>query len=127
MRLFLISTVLLAFAGCAAAQAAGSLFIFIYRQGPAWKVGAPMREQPGMAAHGAYMKRLFDEGRIFAAGPTTDAPGGLVIVRASALDEAKALMAADPSVTSGMFTGEIHGWTPVFRSDKPLPSASTGN
>jgi uncharacterized protein YciI len=106
----------------AAPQSVGSLFIFIYRQGPSWKTGTPMREQPAMGAHAAYMKRLFDEGHIFAAGPTTDVPGGLVIVSAQNLDEAKAWMAADPSVTSGMFTGEIHGWTPAFRSDKPLPS-----
>ena len=122
MRLLMITTAILLFATCAAAQDAGSLFIFIYRQGPAWKVGAPIREQPAMGAHGAYMKRLFDEGRVFAAGPTTDAPGGLVILRGDDLDEAKTLMAADPGVTSGMFTGEIHGWIPVFRSDKPLPS-----
>ncbi len=37
------------------------------------------------------------------------------------LDEAAAMMARDPAVTSGMFTGELHAWTPAFRSDQPLP------
>jgi uncharacterized protein YciI len=64
----------------------------------------------------------FDKGISFAAGPTTDAPGGIVIVRAPSLDEAKALMAADPGVSSGIFSAAIHAWTPVYRPDKPLPA-----
>jgi hypothetical protein len=99
------------------------LYVLIYRQGPAWKVGTPMTGQPGIRVHGAYMKKLFDAGTTFAAGPTTDAPGGLIIVRAASLHDAKALAAADPGITSGLFVPEIHGWSPVFRSDAPLPKA----
>ena len=121
MRPILVALAVLAVALPALAQAPGGLFIFIYRQGPAWKVGAPMREQPAMGPHGAYMKRLFEAGQSFAAGPTTDAPGGIVIVRAASLDEAAAMMARDPALTSGMFIGELHAWTPAFRSDQPLP------
>ena len=122
MRQILILLAVLALAAPAAGQAPTSLFVVIYRQGPAWKPGAPMREQPAMGAHGAYMRRLFTEGTSFAAGPTTDAPGGIVIVRASSLEAATALMASDPAVTSGMFLGEIHAWAPAFRSDQPLPA-----
>lgn len=99
-----------------------SLFVFIYRQGPSWKADTPMREQPSMGAHGAYMKRLFDEGRSFAAGPLTDTLGGIVIIRAASLDEAKSLLAQDPGVASGMFVAEAHAWSPAFRSDQPLPA-----
>ena len=55
---------------------------------------------------------------------TTDAPGGMVILRAGDLGEAKALLAADPSITSGMFVADVHAWTPVFRSEAPLPKAA---
>jgi uncharacterized protein YciI len=102
------------------AAAPAPLYVIIYRQGPAWDTKLPMRQQPAMGRHGAYMKRLFDEGHTFAAGPT-DAPGGIVILRAANREEAAALMAQDPSITSGMFVGEILPWTPAFRSDKPLP------
>ena len=121
MRRFVIFAAVLLLSSVAVAQDTDSLFIIVYHQGPAWKAGLPAREQPAMKAHEAYMKRLFAEGHILAAGPISDTPGGLVIVHAQNLDEAKAFMAEDPSVTSGMFTGEVHGWTPVFRSDKPLP------
>ncbi|HEX3888368.1 MAG TPA: YciI family protein [Phenylobacterium sp.] len=97
------------------------LFVFVYRQGPAWDPKLPMGKQAAMARHGAYMKRLFDEGRSFAAGPISDAPGGIVILRAASREEAAGLMARDPSITSGMFVGEVLPWSPVFRSDKPLP------
>jgi uncharacterized protein YciI len=123
MRTMMLSLLALLFAASAAAQDGASLFVLVYRQGPAWKAGEPMRAQTAIGAHGAYMKRLFGEGRSFAAGPTTDAPGGVVILRASSLEEARALMAADPGVSSGMFMGEVHAWTPVFRSDQPLPQA----
>jgi uncharacterized protein YciI len=67
------------------------------------------------------MKQLFDEGRTFAAGPMTDQAGGLLILRAASQDEAAAILAKDPAITSGLFLGEVHGWAPAFRSDQPLP------
>lgn len=121
MRLIIVTLIALLWAGAAVADGASSLYVLVYRQGPAWQVDKPMGAQPSMRAHGAYMKKLFDGGVSFAAGPTTDAPGGVIIVRAKSLDEAKGLMAADPGVSSGMFLGEVHAWTPVFRSDQPLP------
>jgi uncharacterized protein YciI len=122
MRLIALLLALTLTAGAAMADTAATLYVLIYRQGPAWQADKPMGRQPSIRAHGAYMKALFDKGISFAAGPTTDAPGGIVIVRASSLDEAKALTAADPGVSSGMFSAEVHAWTPVFRSDKPLPT-----
>ena len=99
-----------------------SLFVILYRQGPAWKEGVPMRQQEAIVPHFKYMKKLFDEGTILEAGPTLDKPGGIVILQATNLEAATALMAADPSVTSGMFIGEIHSWSPTFYSLTPLPA-----
>ena len=95
------------------------LFIFIYRPGPVWKPGRPMREQ-GLMPHGAYIKDLLDRGILFAAGPLPDVDGGLAIVRAASLDEAKGLLASDPAVTSGIFSAEVQSWMPKFTAAEPL-------
>ena len=64
-------------AGAAAASAGGSeetapaaeqLFAIIYRPGPLWRQGRPFREQVAIREHFAYVRGLFNEGRIFAAG-----------------------------------------------------------
>ena len=99
------------------------LFLFQYSPGPAWRVGVPM-EQQGLGPHGAYMRRLKDEGRLFAGGPYLDADGGMAIVIAANLDEARAILAADPSITSGIFVAELRQWRPYFRTDQPLPAGN---
>lgn len=107
---------------------ASSLFVILYKQGPAWKEGVPMRQQEAIIPHFKYMKKLFEEGIILDAGATLDEPGGVVILKAKDLDEAKAIMAADPSVTMKMFVGEVHSWSPTFHAPEPLvpaPAATT--
>ncbi|HEX5262978.1 MAG TPA: YciI family protein [Phenylobacterium sp.] len=89
------------------------LFVFIYRAGPAWKPGVPMSRQ-GLGPHAAYMAKLQAEGRTVAAGPMLDADSGMMIVRAPNAEAARAIMAADPSVTSGIFVVEMHPWEPRF-------------
>jgi uncharacterized protein YciI len=100
---------------------ARQLFLFHYAPGPAWREGVPMREQ-GLAPHGAYMARLQEEGRLFAGGGYVGADGGLAIVLAADIEEARAVLAADPAVLSGIFVGELRQWRPRFRSDDPLPA-----
>jgi uncharacterized protein YciI len=102
--------------------AAGSTvyFLIVYSAGPAWKAGQPLAAQ-GLAPHGAYMRKLFSEGVVVAAGPTTDpAGGGLAIVRAKDMAEAKALLAADPAVQAGIMKAELRDWRPLFAAKTPL-------
>lgn len=96
------------------------LFLLIYRPGPAWREGVPMRQQ-GLGPHAAYMQRLLDEERLFAAGGFADDDGGMAIVRGADLAEAQALISADPAVVSGIFVGHVEHWRPRFRTDAPLP------
>ncbi len=110
---------------CAAAQtdapaAARQLFLFQYAPGPAWRAGAPMREQ-GLGPHAAYMAQLQSEGRLFAAGGYASDDGGMAIVMAADEPEARAMLAADPAIVSGIFVAELHHWQPRFRVDTPLP------
>jgi len=102
------------------APAAQHLFLFQYSRGPAWREGVPMRQQ-GLGPHGAYMRQLQEEGRLFAGGGYASDDGGMAIVICANMDEARAILAADPAITSGIFVAELRQWTPRFRTDEPLP------
>lgn len=105
--------------GGAAAARAGALFVVIYRPGPAWREGVPMREQ-GLGPHARYIGGLMEQGRLFAGGGFDDR-GGLAIMIAADLAEAEAMLAADPAIISGIFSATLEHWTPRFRTDTPLP------
>jgi uncharacterized protein YciI len=130
-RTALFAVIVLALsAACASAQtgapqpAAGvQLYLFQYSPGPAWRDGVPMREQ-GLAPHGAYMQRLMEEGRLFAGGGYASDDGGMAIITAANMDEARAILAADPAITSGIFVAQLRHWRPRFRSDRPLPAGN---
>jgi uncharacterized protein YciI len=106
----------------AEAAAAQQLYLFQYSRGPAWREGVPMREQ-GLGPHAAYMQRLMDQGRLFAGGGYASDDGGMAIVTAASIDEARAMLAADPAIVSGIFVAELRHWRPRFRTDRPLPGA----
>jgi uncharacterized protein YciI len=117
---------LLAVPACASAQtqaaapAAQQLFLFQYSPGPAWRADVPMREQ-GLGPHGAYMRQLQSEGRLFAGGGYASDDGGMAIVTAANEAEARAILAADPAIVSGIFVAEFRHWQVRFRSGGPLP------
>jgi uncharacterized protein YciI len=95
------------------------LYLFLYRPGPAWRAGRPMREQD-LRAHGAYHARLVREGRSVAGGGYVGEDGGMAIVRAASPDEARAMLAADPAIVNGVFVAELRQWAPRFHSEAPL-------
>jgi uncharacterized protein YciI len=94
-----------------------SFFVLIYSQGPSWKPGVPMAKQ-ALGKHYAYMLSLRDTHRLFLAGPLNDANGGMILLRAKSVDEAKSVMAHDPAITAGVFVGDIHGWDAAVDSGK---------
>jgi uncharacterized protein YciI len=94
-----------------------SFFVLIYSQGPAWKSGVPMAKQ-GLGKHFAYMLSLRDTHRLFLAGPLKDANGGLILLRAKSIDDAMAIMAHDPAIMAGIFTGDVHAWEAPVDSGK---------
>ena len=102
-----------------AAAAPRQIFLFLYRPGPAWRAERPMREQD-LRAHGVYHARLLREGRGFAGGGYVGEDGGLAIVRAASLEEARAMLAADPAIQSGVFVAKLRQWAPRFHNDRPL-------
>jgi len=127
-----VAVLTLAFAlapACASAQseeapaAAQQLFLFQYSPGPAWREGVPMRQQ-GLGPHAAYMQQLQNEGRLFAGGGYASDDGGMAIVSAANIEEARAMLAADPAVSSGIFVAELRHWRVRFRTETPLPAGS---
>jgi uncharacterized protein YciI len=88
---------------------AKSTFLIIYRPGPAWLVGKSVSEQP-LKEHGKYMLSLYVKGSMKLAGPLTDNAGGAVVLEVADQSEAKAIVAEDPAVKSGIFVYEMHPW-----------------
>jgi uncharacterized protein YciI len=84
-------------------------FLVIYRPGPAWVPGKPITEQP-LKEHGKYTLSLYISGSMKLAGPLTDNAGGAVLLDVADEPEAKAIVAEDPAVKSGIFVYELHPW-----------------
>src|SRR5215472_15523442 len=82
-------------------------YLILYRPGPAWLTGKSVMEQP-LKEHGKYMLSLYIKGSMKLAGPLTDNAGGAVLLEVS--NEAKAIVANDPAVRSGVFVYEMHPW-----------------
>jgi uncharacterized protein YciI len=95
------------------------LFLFLFRPGPAWREGLPMRQQD-LKAHAAYHAELVRTGRAVAAGGYVGMDGGMAIVRAADLAEAQAILRDDPAILNKVFAGELRQWSPRFVSDAPL-------
>src|SRR6476620_25982 len=84
-------------------------YLVLYRPGPAWLTGKSVMEQP-LKEHGKYMLSLYIKGSMKLAGPLTDNAGGAVLLEVSNEAEAKAIVANDPAVKSGIFVYEMHPW-----------------
>ena len=89
------------------------MFIVLYAPGPAWEAGKSVMEQ-ALRPHGLYIKSLRDNGSLMAAGPLMEQNGGIAILRAPSLSEAEKILAADPGVTSGIFTASVQSWIVTF-------------
>ena len=89
--------------------AAKGTYLVVYRPGPAWLTGKSVMEQP-LKEHGKYMLSLYIKGSMKMAGPLTDNTGGAVLLEVSDEAEAKAIVANDPAVQSGIFVYEMHPW-----------------
>lgn len=61
-----------------------------------------------MRAHFAYLKEALAGGILVLAGPCEDLAFGLVIFRADDEAAAREFMAADPAISEGIMTAELH-------------------
>jgi uncharacterized protein len=69
---------------------------------------------PYVAEHLAYMNRIEGEGKLFASGPFLQegvlVGDGLTILRTSTLEEARAIMQAEPLIARGMRKFDLRPW-----------------
>src|SRR4051812_22747986 len=52
--------------------------------------------------HIEHLGQLYSEGHLAMAGPLDDGTSGLIILKAASLEEAKALLAEDPTIAAGV-------------------------
>jgi uncharacterized protein YciI len=106
-------------------ESAQPLFAVVYRPGPKWKVGAPMKDQD-LRNHFLYLRDLGQKGAVVVAGPLGD-DGGLVILRASNQEAALRMVSADPAVLAGVFVGQVRPFLPRIGGSEPLlPAVPAG-
>ncbi len=99
-------------------------YLVIYRPGPGWIAGKSLAEQP-LKEHGQYMLSLYSKGTSKFAGPFLDDAGGALVFEAENENEARAVIAADPAIRSGIFVAELHPWKLVDWEQfvkKPAPT-----
>lgn len=84
-------------------------FVLFYRHGPAWEAGKSVYQQ-ALQEHLAYMKSLVRSGDVVLGGPFADDCGGMVVVKADNLEQARGIMAADPAVRASIMVAEAHPW-----------------
>ncbi|MBI5239331.1 MAG: flavin reductase [Elusimicrobia bacterium] len=60
--------------------------------------------------HVAHLKKLDRQGRLELCGPFKDGKGGMAIIRAGSLEEAKAIAESDPFIKEGLETYALREW-----------------
>lgn len=61
-----------------------------------------------MSQHFAYLKQALENGKLFLAGPCTNAAFGIAIFYADTPEEAQAFMDNDPAVKNNVMHAEFH-------------------
>ena len=84
----------------------------ILKMGPKWDDTKADERKSILLQHQMNVVSLLHSGKAVIAGPFQDQSGlaGILILRSSSPEEAKALVEADPAVKAGLFTTEMHPW-----------------
>jgi hypothetical protein len=88
------------------------LFALVLTTGPAWQPDKPPNEQRFFREHSQHLFALRKEGKIEAGGRF--GPYGLILLKAATLDEARAMLALDPSIENHVFKAELYPWSTIF-------------
>jgi len=74
-----------------------------------------------VAKHAEHLKELDADGKLVLAGPFTDHPTGMLILRGENKDEIKSIVDKDPLVQGGFRTYEIRTWMMANQTNNYLP------
>ena len=83
-----------------------------FHRGPNAGKGDPAEAERLQAGHLANFGKLAEAGKLIVAGPFSDNTElrGMLIFKLNSVDEARALMEADPMHKAGRLTLELHPW-----------------
>ena len=97
------------------------LYAVEFRTGPAWVADKPPNEQAHFAAHSANLRRLREAGALRIGARYSDK--GLVVIEATSLEAARAMIDADPSIAAGTFVYEIHEFALFYEGTLTRPGS----
>jgi uncharacterized protein YciI len=91
-------------------------YVLTHTPGPAVPAGESVFDQPGMAAHLAFLQRRAEAGQLVAAGPMLDASGaGMTVLDVASAEEAERLASTDDqAVLSGLLAVAVRPWRVVM-------------
>jgi uncharacterized protein YciI len=72
--------------------------------------------------HAVHLKELDNDGKLVLAGPIPERAGGLIVLRAASLAEAKAIAEEDPMVRGAYQTYEVGTWLMSNRQNDYRPN-----
>ena len=110
----------------AALSATRPTYLVVYRHGPSWMDGKPMREQQSMREHFQFYIGLHRKGLLIAGGGFTDESGGAAVFEAADDAAAAEIVAADPAVKSKVFRFDLQRWKPNPWEEISKRSAARG-
>ena len=86
--------------------------VALLRKGPKWTEAQTPESQKILHQHLVNIVALLNSGKAVVAGPFGDDTdlGGIFILRASSVEEAKTWVDADPAVKAGLYVAEMHPW-----------------
>jgi uncharacterized protein YciI len=98
-----------------------------FHKGPNSGTGDAAESQRIQEGHLANFGKLVEAGKLIVAGPFSDGGDlrGMLIFKLNSVDEARALMDADPALKAGRLTLELHLWFAAagLRVDPPKSAA----
>ena len=66
--------------------------------------------EPHLPDHLAYLRDIDAAGKLVLSGPFGDRTGGMIMVRAASLEEARAIAEADPLIARGLDEYDLREW-----------------
>jgi uncharacterized protein len=86
--------------------------VALLRRGPKWAEAQTPESQKILHQHLVNVLTMLGSGKAVVAGPFGDDTdlGGILVLRASSVEEAKAWADADPAVKAGLYVAEMHPW-----------------
>jgi uncharacterized protein YciI len=98
-----------------------------FHRGPNWTAEETAETRRIQEGHLANFGKLAEAGKLIVAGPFGDHGDlrGMLVFKLASVEEARALMDADPALKTGRLTLDLHPWFAAagLRVDPPKPAA----